>query len=364
MLQTLELLHYCRRFSEKLFAFVFADARDCEELLTDLRVLDAANIRQVLFCAADPALRRRLEMWNRSGHRFLVLEAGLADLQTAGFIGSVQRKLSEKHLPLITIKDFPTEEPERLKVYDAVMHCAVCLGAAKVFFPGSQPGIELGGRSRSYPTLEELEGALGTHASSNISREAIEFFVRQQKMHAVDMVIAPAKRGAIFREVFTHSGAGTLLTREYPNVLRPARESDVRDIMAIMLPYIESGLIRAVSEDALLKSIPSFTVYSVNDQIVAAASLIEHEDCYELAKLCTLPRYQARGRARDLVRALQQRARREGKRALFALTVQDFVGDFFVRLGFVAIAREQLPESWQEQYDFSRPSKAYWFDTL
>lgn len=363
MLQTLELLHYCRRFSEKLFAFVFARASHCEDLLTDLRVLHAADIRQVLFCAADPALQGKLELWNRSGHRFLVIDATLADLRTAAFIGSLQRRLSEGSIPLVTLNDFPPIESERLEIYDAVVHCAVCLGSTKVFFPGSEPGLKLDGRLRSYPTAGELESALEGRVSCNLSRDALEFLTRQQAVHAVDMVIAPAKRGAIFSEVFTHSGAGTLLTRDYANILRPAQESDVRDIMAIMLPYIESGAIRAVSEDTLLESIPSFTVYSVNDQIVAAASLIEHDDCYELAKLCTLPRYQARGRARDLVRALQERTRSDGKRALFALTVQDFVGDFFVRLGFVPVAREQLPAGWREGYDFSRPSKAYWFDT-
>lgn len=243
------------------------------------------------------------------------------------------------------------------------MHCAVCLGAVKVFFPGDQPGLQFEGRMRSYPTSTELSEAVSTGRASNLTAQRLAFLAEQQQLHAVDMVIAQAKRGSIFREVFTHSGAGTLLTREYPNILRPALETDVRDIMAIMQPYIEDGSIKPVSEDSLLKSIPSFTVYSVNDQIVAAAALLEHDDCYELAKLCTLPRYQARGRARDLVRALQDRARDDGKRALFALTVQPFVGEFFERLGFLPVEREVLPQSWQAGYDYSRPSKAYWFAT-
>ena len=363
MLQTLEILHYCQRFSEKLFAFVFERSAYAEELLVDLRVLHAARIRQVLFCATDPGLLGKLELWNRSGHRFLVLEATIADLRTAAFIGRLQRNLSEGSLPLVALKDFPTDEAGRLHTDEAIMHCAICLGAVKVFFPGDEPGLIFESRMRSYPTVTELEEALESGCTCNLSRERLRFLLEQQELHAVDMVIAQAKRGSVFREVFTHSGSGTLLTREYPNILRPALETDVRDIMAIMQPYIENGTIKPVSEDSLLKSIPSFTVYSVNDQIVASAALIEHDDCYELAKLCTLPRYQARGRARDLVRALQQRSRADGKRALFALTVQDFVGDFFERCGFTPIGRESLPAAWSQNYDFSRPSKAYWFAT-
>lgn len=363
MLQTLELLHYCGRFADKLFAFVFERSEYCEELLVDLRVLHAARIRQVLFCVHDKDLLTKLELWNRSGHKFLVLEAAVSDLKTAAFIGNLQRSLGDGHLPLVALSDFPAEEDGRLRADEAIMHCAVCLGAVKVFFPGEEPGLHLDGRLRSYPTAQELSVALELGKSANMSAPRLRFLAAQQQLHAVDMVIAQAKRGAIFREVFTHSGSGTLLTREYPNILRPARETDVRDIMAMMQPYIESGSIKPVSEESLLRSIPSFTVYSVNDQIVAAAALIPHDDCYELAKLCTLPRYQARGRARDLVRALQERTRAEGKRALFALTVSDFVGDFFERLGFKTIAREELPRAWRDNYDFSRPSKAYWYPT-
>lgn len=363
MLQTLELLHYCQRFTGRLFAFIFERSSYCEELLIDLRVLHAAGIRQVLFCGSDAALSSRLDLWNRSGYKFVIVEASLTDLSSASFIGRLQRALSDGSVPLVTLQRFPCDEAGRLRADEAIMHCAVCLGAVKVFFPGEEPALVLSGKTRSYPTVSELECAVKEGQPSNFSRERLAFLTRQQALHAVDMVIVSAKRGSIFCEVFTHSGSGTLLTRDYPNILRAAVETDVRDILALMQPYIEDGSIKAVSEETLLRSIPSFTVYSVNDQLVAAAALIEHDDCYELAKLCTLPRYQARGRARDLVRALQERSKDDGKRALFALTVQSFVGDFFERLGFVPVARETLPAAWQAGYDFSRPSKAYWYPT-
>lgn len=364
MLQSLEILHYCQRFADKLFAFCFEQSKFCEELLVDLRVLHAARIRQILFCAADPGLQDKLELWNRSGYKFLVLDADIATLRTAAFIGRLQQELGEGNIPFVALTDFPTAEKAQLEAQGAIMHCAVCLGAVKAFFPGKEPGCQLDGRLRSYPTSAELrEGLEAPPGSSNLSADRLRFFLEQQELHRVDMVIVAGKKGAIFREVFTHSGSGTLLTQDYPNILRPAQETDVRDIMAMMQPYVEEGSIKAVSEDALLKSIPNFTVYAVNDQIVAAATLIDHGECYELGKLCTLPRYQARGRARDLVRALQDKTRQDGKRGVFALTVQDFVGVFFERLGFLPVERETLPEAWQAGYDFSRPSRAYWFAT-
>jgi len=363
MLSTLELLHYCQRFRDRLFAFSFERSEFCEELLIDLRILHAAGIRQVLFCATDPGLVTKLELWNRSGYRFSIVEACCDDLKTAAFIGELQRELGEGNVPFVALKNFPGQETLQLEAQRNVMHCAVALGARKVFFPGPVAALEINQRVRSYPSQAEIQAALEGKESANVSQQRLQFIAEQQQLHLVDMVIVAAQRGDIYREVFTHAGSGTLFTRAYPNILRPAGEKDVRDIMAIMQPYVEEGSIKPVSEEALLASIRSFTVYSVNDQIVAAATLIQYGDCYELGKLCTLPRYQARGRARDLVRALLERAQEEGKAGVFALTVQDYVGDFFVRMGFQPVARESLPEAWRQGYDLSRPSQAYYFST-
>jgi amino-acid N-acetyltransferase len=163
----------------------------------------------------------------------------------------------------------------------------------------------------------------------------------------------------VFEEVFTHAGSGTLFTEDYPNILRPAIEGDVREIMAIMQPYVAEGALKPVTEEELLKVVRSFMVYSVNGQIVCAAALIPYGNSCELGKLCTLPRFQARGRARALVLALIDEARKQGRDAIFALTVQPYVGEFFEKLGFVQVPREELPDEWKKGYDFSRPSKGY-----
>ncbi len=356
MLSTLELLHYCQRFRDTLFAFVFERSRYCEDLLMDLRVLHAAGIRQVLFCAADTELVKKLGRWNRSGYKFLVLEGTQSSLRTAAFIGRLQTELRAGNVPLVTLSDYPADEPGQLEMGRAIMHCAVALGARKAFFPGEAPGLILNGRFRSYPGLQEIREA----REANLSPERLAFILEQQEEHLVDLVLLPARRGAIFEEVFTHSGAGTLFAQDYTNVLRAASETDVRDIIALMQPYVDEGTLKPVSEEELLEMIRSFMVYSVNGQIVAAGALLDYEDCCEVGKLCTLPRYQARGRARDLVRALQEEAALRGKRAVFALTVSPKVAEFFEKLGFREVPRETLPESWQASYDFSRPSRAFW----
>ncbi len=359
MLSTLELLHYCRRFQGTLFAFCFEHSNHCEAVLTDLRVLLAARIQQVIFCAADAELTHTLKRWNRSGDQFCVMGGKVEDLTTTEFIDSIRSEISKGRAPLVALERFPEDELQLLVAQAAIMRCAVRLGAKKIFFPGNDQGLEIDGKFRSYPRVDELRAAISNGATLNISTKRATFFLEQQESHNLDIVLVSARRGAVYEEVFTHSGSGTLFTREYPNILRAADEKDVRDIFALMQPSFVDGSLKRLSEEQLLEIIPSFMVYSVNDQIVAAAALVDHGDSYELGKLCTLPRYQARGRARALVRALLEKARRNGKRSVFALTVHSHVAEFFERLGFVAVDRERLSPTWQAGYDFTRPSRAF-----
>jgi N-acetylglutamate synthase-like GNAT family acetyltransferase len=359
MLSALELLHYCKRFENTLFAFLFEHATQCSEVLMDLRVLMAARIRQVIFCSPDESLSHLLSHWNRTGNQFSIREAAIAELNTERFLAMVRADLADGKAPFVTIRDLPDSGDARERAEADIIQSAVTLGAKKMFFPGGQPCLTINGKSRSYPTVDEVRAALAQGDTFNISPGRVQFLIEQQELHEIDLVLVEARRGSIYEEVFTHAGSGTLFTEEYPNILRSADESDVRDVMALMQPYIVEGTLKPMREEELLAMIRSFTVYSVNGQIVAAGALINYGESCELAKLCTLPRFQARGRARALVRSILDRAKDSGKRSVFALTVNSYVGEFFERVGFKPVPRESLPAEWKAGYDFSRDSKAY-----
>lgn len=359
ILASLELLHYCKRFQNSLFAFVFRKPEDCAQVVMDLRVLQAAQIRQVIFAPYDQKLVEALETWNRSGDRFAIYECSLGDVGSVAFIESLSAKLNSGCSPVIAIKEMPLDRPAVTALHGDIIASIIDLGCKKVFFPGSESGLRINGHFRSYPTIAQLKEDLNGGAEFNIPPQEVAFICEQQELHGIDFVLVKARRGAIFEEVFTHAGSGTLFTAEYPNILRMAHEGDVRDIMAIMHPYIVEGALTPVAEEELLQMIRCFMVYSVNGVIVCAAALKHFGDLCELAKLCTLPRFQARGRARELVLALVNKARELGKSGIFALTVQSYVGEFFERLGFKEVSRESLPEEWLKAYDLSRPSRAF-----
>ncbi len=359
LLSTLELLHYCRRFQDSLFVFSFQSAADCSDLLMDLRVVLSAKIQQVVFSPNDDELRSHLETLNRSGDQFVIFDAEVPQLTEKPFVESLRAALKVGSAPVVMLKGIAPGRAANLALDEAVVSCAVELDAKKIFFAGEGPGLVIDGVFNSYPTIQSIRDAIGRGAVFNLPVDRVRLLIDQQERHGVDIVVVEARRGAVFEEVFTHAGSGTLLTKEYPNILRQAVETDVRDIMAIMQPYIAEGSLKAMSEDELLRTIQTYMVYAVNGQIICAAALREYGDACELAKLCTLPRYQARGRARALVRALLEEAKKRGKSSVFALTVHSYVGEFFERLGFVPVQREDLPNEWKQRYDFSRPSKAY-----
>ncbi len=357
LLSTLELLHYSRRFENSLFSFNFRDPEHCAALLMDLRVVLAARIKQVLFCPLDTKLTKTLALWRKCGDRFVVIKPTEQELFSDVVRARISDELQAGNAPVVAVP--VTAAARRHEVEQRSMELAVSLGARKIFFPGSEAGLTVDGVLKGYPTNQQIRDAISSGAVLNISPERLEFLIAQQEQYGVDIVLVQARRGAIFEEVFTHGGSGTLFTKEYPNVLRAAKEEDVRDIMALLQPYVAEGFLKAVTEEELLTTIRAFMVYSVNGQIVCAATLRDFGDSCELAKLCTLPRFQARGRARALVRALLEQAQKKGKRSVFALTVQSYVGDFFEKLGFAPVDRRELPEEWKNGYDFTRPSKAY-----
>ena len=364
ILSTLELLHYCRRFEESLFVFSFKKAQHCSALLMDLRVLIAARIKQILFCPVDSELLQLFYSWSKSGDSFEIIRGNHSEFSSGDFKARISEALKSRLAVVVAYECNNESSASDAQIDAQVFKLARELKAAKVVFPTSEPGLVIDGSFKGYPSIEQVRTALSSGATMNLPAEWISCLIDEQERSEIDLVLVEARRGAIFEEFFTHAGSGTLFTKEYPNVLRAAEEGDVRDIMALLQPYVAEGSLKQVSEDEIFANIRSFKVFSVNGQIVCAAALKDYGDSCELTKLCTLPRFQARGRARALVRALVDEAKQMGKSFVFALTVHGYVGDFFERAGFVSIDREELPEEWKGGYDLSRPSKAYIFSII
>jgi amino-acid N-acetyltransferase len=229
----------------------------------------------------------------------------------------------------------------------------------KIFYLSKLSGLRVDRQFVSHTTPDEISRMLTARHHLNINPQRLEHLAEQNRRHGCEIVLLKGKRGNLFQEIFTHRGKGTLLTSDYPNVIRPGRLSDVMDITLLMKPYIRSGSILPVSEDQLAAEIAAYFVYTVNNSIVAVARLKDYGEAAELAKFCTLPRYQGKGRARELAERMIETARNQRKTYIFALSIEPRMFMFFRNLGFQTVEREQLPAEWRRQYDLNRPSRAF-----
>ena len=141
ILSTLELLYYCRRFQNSVFAFLFKEHSHCEQLVMDLRVLQAAGIRQVIVCPDDDGLVSALETWNRAGDKFVVIEVAGAEIGSEALLSRLNSELSAGCSPFVALQDMPEDLVTRQALEGRIIECLASLGCSKVFFPAEEPGL-------------------------------------------------------------------------------------------------------------------------------------------------------------------------------------------------------------------------------
>lgn len=361
MLSALELFHYESRFRNQLFVIALEPEASLTSIITDLRVLQPSDIRVLVICYSYPGLPAELEQWNSRGCRFACVNFSLEQEPDAETVQMVRERLRGQRIPVLTVptdQAKPRGEAARLVAQQA-LRLADQLRAVKVFFLSTFRGLEVDGVFYSHPTFDDVEHFLEPGHSVNIGHEQLAFILNEGKGRKTEIVLLEARSGSLFQEIFTHRGRGTLFTKEYPNIVRRGQLSDVTDISFLMKPSIASGAMLPMSEDEIAAHIDEFFVYTINGALVASSWLVDYGEWVEAAKICTLPRFQGKGRARQLVQRMITDAQSSGKSALFSLSIDPKMWQFFESLGFQEIDRRQLPAKWLDKYDLTRPSRAF-----
>ncbi|MCC6932875.1 MAG: GNAT family N-acetyltransferase [Deltaproteobacteria bacterium] len=358
MLNALELFHYAHRFRDNLFVFYYDPDVDFAQTITDLRVLESTNIKVAILVRDSQLLREEINSWNLRGSNYLLLPLSFsgqdwpADKIALGALSSTQTP--------IFAYDYAEESPTPRSAMDKyAFDIADKLNAHKLFFVTEVSGLQVHHIFYSHPSPEQIRRFLKEGKGINIGAERLNLIYDQRQNKQFEVVLLRTEAGAIFEEIFTHRGRGTLFSDKYPNIVRRATPSDTKDISLLIKAHVADKLILPISEEDIFKQIHLFHVYTVNEAIVATARLTEYGNVAELAKFCTLPRYQRQGRAHELAMALINKAREMGKDYVFALSIVPQMWKFFHDLGFIEVDRQTLPEEWTRNYDFARPSKGF-----
>lgn len=117
--------------------------------------------------------------------------------------------------------------------------------------------------------------------------------------------------------------------------IRRARAADVRQIVEVVRPMVDSRVLLAKESVAYFESLQEFRVAEVDGVMAGCGALhVMWEDLGEIRTLAVSHAYRGRGIGHQLMEALVDDARELGLERLFCLT---FEVDFFVRHGFEVI---------------------------
>lgn len=172
-----------------------------------------------------------------------------------------------------------------------------------------------------------------------------------------DLVLIPAGHGTLFKELYSYVGSGTLISNNLLLELTDATEDDIADLFFLSYKSMSDGIILPLTQQEIASTVRFFKTLRIDRSIVASLRLIAYDKNYEIAKLCTLPRYRGKGLARRLLKEVI--AATPDAASFFALTKVDFVADLFLSLDFKEVEIGVLPEKWRQDYDLSRKSRAF-----
>jgi len=169
-------------------------------------------------------------------------------------------------------------------------------------------------------------------------------------------LIACRNNGALLQELFTREGSGTLLSRDEPQVLRPAQLADVPGILQLIAPLEEDGSLVGRPRELLENEIGNFRIIEWENTLIACAALYPvSSELGEIACIAIDPGHRDQGLGERLLAALEQQARAAGMSTLLALTVS--AEHWFQRHGFEQSTLAELPAKRRELYNLHRNSK-------
>lgn len=271
----------------------------------------------------------------------------------------IRQQLNAGSLVLLSPLGYsPTGEVFNLSLEDIAVHTAVAINAEKLIMFGASAGVEGGdGTLLRQCSVDEIASLTVADGAQSALLDTAGRACRQgvPRCHIISYV----EDGALLRELFTHDGSGTLITRRPWEQSRRARIDDVGGILELIQPLEEEGVLLKRSRDMLEAEIERFRLLERDGRIIACAALYPcpPDDSGEIACIVSHPDYRGESRGRRLLHELEQEARSLGLNRVFVLTTQ--TAHWFIEQGFEASSRDALPQQRRDLYNLQRNSKVF-----
>jgi amino-acid N-acetyltransferase len=256
----------------------------------------------------------------------------------------------------------PTGEIFNLGMEEVAEAVAVALRAEKLIYLCDAPGLfDREGALIDSVTADEAERVF--EAGEGLTEDlhlylpcAVRALRRGvARVHLIDH----DRDGGLLLEFFTHAGVGTVISRDPLFRFREATFEDVGDLVALISPMEMDGTLVRRGRELLEQEIERFTLVEHDGVLVGCAALYPFSDerAAELACLAVTPEFRRAGLGDQLLKRIEQRARKQRMERLFVLTTR--TAHWFRERGFAEIGPDALPPQKRELYNYQRRSKVF-----
>ena len=276
---------------------------------------------------------------------------------------AIQQRLDDGALVLISpLGHSLSGKTFNLSMADLAEAVAISLKAEKLIFIINQEGI-----------LDEKDALISNlsakEAQQRIENDSVHVAQRRILKAAINAVENDVQRthvlsglqdGGIIRELFTRNGVGTSVAKAPFMNIRQAHSGDIPDIMSLIRPLEDEGILLPRSREYLDSHIHEFSVLEHDRQIYGCVALkiFTESKAAELACLVVAKHAQDGGYGKLLLEYVLNEAQKHGLDMLFALSTQ--TGEWFLERNFQSAEVAQLPLGRQQEYhDSGRCSKIF-----
>lgn len=274
---------------------------------------------------------------------------------------AINTRLDDGELALLSPLGYsPTGEIFNLTLEDIAAETAIALGAEKLVFLMDEPGLKgKDGKLLRELTVSDADQLLRKGRSlSDDAKLYLPHAVKAckggtERVH----LISRHTDGALLLEVFTHEGVGSMVTRDPLEQMRDATIEDVGGILRLIEPLEADGTLVKRSRELLEIEISRFCVLEHDHMIVGCAAIypFASEKSAELACLAVHPDYRDAGAGEQLLRWVEEKAKKQRIKRLFVLTTR--AAHWFIEHGFIEAGIDKLPKQKQALYNYQRRSK-------
>jgi len=277
-------------------------------------------------------------------------------------VTGVRQRLEAGELVLLSPIGYSlTGEAFNLAMEDVATHVAITLKAEKlIFFVGGPGATTADGNRISTLTAQQAEEFLESTTPPDDVATYLPCAIRATRDGVPRAhLINGDEDGALLAELFTHGGAGTMVARDPLVKVRTASMEDIGDVLALIRPLEEHGILVKRSLEHLEMDINNYSVLEHDGKVYGCVAMHTFDDApmAELACLAVSPEKRDSGYGEMLLRHVEYQARTRGIVSLFVLTTQ--TAHWFVERGFSEAQITHLPLTRQRLYNYQRRSKVF-----